>query len=124
MNEENDHNTNILFLKKTVRSFCEEREWDKFHNPKDLSIGIITEASELLEHFRFKTYEECESIMKDAKERDEVALEMADILFFLLRMAQKYDIDITDYLLKKIEINGERYPVEKSRGRNLKYNEI
>ncbi len=120
-----DSTTNLEFLKERVREFCEARDWDQFHNPKDLAIGTITEAAELLEIFRFKSEREGEELMKDAEARDEVAMEMADVLFMLLRLAQKYGFDLTQSLLRKLAINEERYPVEKARGgRNVKYNKL
>lgn len=106
-----------------VRRFCEERDWDKFHDPKDLAIGMVTESSELLELFRFKSDEECRAIIDDVRSQD-VRDELADVFYFVLRFAQKNDIDLYDALSRKIERNREKYPVEKSRGSNRKYDEL
>ena len=103
--------------------FCKERDWDQFHTPKDISIGIITEASELLEHFRFKTDEEMEQMLSDAGKRTAIAEELCDVLYFVLRFAQKYNFDISTEFVRKMSINEQKYPVEKSRGSNKKYME-
>lgn len=119
-----DHQTNIQELKNKVQKFCEERDWDQFHNPKDLAIGLITEASELLEHFRYKSDEEMKEIMKNPKKFQEVSEEAADILYMLLRFCQMNNIDLTTAFNKKLEKNYEKYPIEKSKGSNKKYNEF
>jgi len=75
-----DKKSSLQDLKEKVKTFCEERDWDQFHNPKDLAIGIITEASELLEHFRFKSKNEVKSMLNSNK-RNEINEEIADILF-------------------------------------------
>ena len=114
----------ISDMQSKVRTFCEERDWDQYHNPKDLSIGIITEASELIEHFRFKSLEEMDSIMQDCHKRTEIAEELSDILFFILRFAQKYDFNLVDEFARKMSINEAKYPIEKSKGLNKKYSEV
>lgn len=106
-----------------VRQFCEERDWDQFHNPKDLAIGISTEASELLELMRFKTPEECAEMLSDPVRSEEVRNELADVFYFILRFAQMNGIDLYDALEDKLRLNGEKYPVGKSRGCNKKYSE-
>ena len=118
-----DSDTSVHELKEKVRKFCEDRDWDQYHNAKDLAIGVITEASELLEHFRFKSGKEVEEMLNSPK-REEIAEEMADVLYFLLRLAQRYDIDLVTELNKKMEKNEKRYPVEKARGKNKKYTEL
>lgn len=119
-----DRDTNIEELKEKVKKFSEEREWDIYHNAKELSIGIITEASELLEQFRFKSETEVENMFKDIKKRGEITEEMADVFYFLLRLAQRYNIDLDDELKKKMVKNKNKYPIEKSKGSNKKYNEF
>ena len=117
-----DNKTTIQELKEKVKKFCEDRDWDKYHNPKDLAIGIITEASELLEHFRFKSEEDIKQILKYKKQ--ELSEELADVFYFVLRLAQRYDIDLATELEKKLKKNESKYPVNKSKGSNKKYNEI
>ena len=119
-----DHKTNINELKEKVKVFCEEREWDQFHNPKELAIGIVTESAELLDHFRFKSEKEIEIMFKDEKKRQEICEEIADIFYFTLRLSQRYDIDLSTELIKKLEKNEKRYPVEKAKGSNKKYTEL
>ncbi len=117
-----DKQRTILELKELVQQFCEERDWDQFHNAKELAIGIVTEASELLQHFRFKTPEEVDALFESAR-RNEIESEVADVLYFLLRLAQLYQIDLSTALEKKIEQNHKKYPVEKAKGSNKKYSE-
>ncbi len=119
-----DSKTNVHEMKEWVRKFSEIRDWDQYHNAKDLAIGIITEASELLEHFRFKSKEEVEEMFKSTEKREALSEEMADVLYFLLRLAQRYDIDLATELNKKLEKNEKKYPVEKARGQNKKYTEL
>ena len=119
-----DSTTTIADLKARVRVFCESREWDVYHGAKDLAIGIITEASELLEHFRFKTETEAERLMNDRNARAMVSDEIADVIFFLVRLCQKYNFDLTTALNAKIEKNEVRYPVDKAKGCNKKYTEF
>ena len=118
-----DCKTSIHELKEKVRAFCEDRDWDQFHNAKELAIGIVTEASELLEHFRFKSEEQVNEMFKNKKKKQELTEEMADVLYFLLRLAQIYNIDLTTELDNKIKKNNEKYPVEKVKGCNKKYSE-
>ncbi len=106
-----------------VKHFCEARDWDQFHNPKDLAIGLSTEANELLDLFRFKTEEQMKEMMKSDEKRVRISEEVSDILFFLLRFAQMYDFDLEKGLDQKIMKNDAKYPVETVRGNNLKYNE-
>jgi len=107
-----------------VKKFSVERDWDQFHNAKDLAIGIVTEASELLEMFRFKSEREVESILKDPKTAREVQDELADVFYFALRLAQKYGIDVSTALRKKIDENARKYPVRRAKGSNKKYTEL
>ncbi len=119
-----DTKTNFQDIKERIKKFCEERDWDQYHNAKDLAIGIITESSELLKHFRFKSEKEVEEMFKNPEKRKEITGEMADVLFFLFRLAQKYNIDIVTEFNKKIEENEKKYPVNKSRSSNKKYSEL
>ncbi|MGM5484057.1 MAG: nucleotide pyrophosphohydrolase [Nanobdellota archaeon] len=119
-----DNKTSINELKEKVRIFCEDRDWDQFHNAKDLAIGISTEASELLEHFRFKSEKQVDEMFESDSKKPELTEEMADILYFLVRLAQRYDIDLTTELDNKIKKNNEKYPVEKAKGTNKKYSEL
>lgn len=111
-------------LKKIIQDFCEERDWDQYHNPKDLAIGLSTESNELLDLFRFKTNEQMVVMLNDGKKREEISDEIGDIFFFLLRFSQMYDIDLTEAVEHKLKKNNYKYPVEKAKGMNKKYNEF
>ncbi len=117
-----DNLCSIYNLKEVVKTFCELRDWTQFHDPKELSILISTEAGELLQIFRFKDKEQMLNLLESSK-RESVEDELADILFGLLRFAQLYDIDLSDALYRKIKKNNEKYPVELSKSCNNKYNE-
>lgn len=119
-----DHKTNIKELKDKVQDFCERRDWDQYHGAKELAIGIITESSELLDLFRFKSEKEIECMFNSPEKRCRISEEMADVFYFLLRLAQKYNIDLASELHNKMEKNEEKYPLEKSRGSNKKYTEL
>jgi len=119
-----DHNTNISELKEKIKKFCDDRDWDQYHNAKELAIGVITEASELLEHFRFKSEKEVSEMFNNPSKKQEISEEMADVLYFLVRLAQRHNIDLTTELNKKLEKNEKKYPIEKSKGSNKKYDEL
>ena len=119
-----DDQTTVGELKKRVQTFCEERDWDQFHGAKDVAIGIVTEASELLANFRFLTADQSVQTFADPEKRVLIEGELADVLFFVLRVAQRFEIDLDDSLRQKLEINAARYPVEKARARNVKYTEL
>lgn len=110
-------------LQKLVEQFCTDRDWDQFHNPKDLAIGISTEANELLDIFRFKSEGQMKAMMSDDKKREHIEEELGDIFFFLIRFAQKNGFDLKTCLENKISKNNEKYPVESAKGSNLKYTE-
>ncbi|KAB2946444.1 MAG: nucleotide pyrophosphohydrolase (plasmid) [Candidatus Methanoperedens sp.] len=119
-----DSKTDLHELKEIIRTFCEERDWDKYHNAKDLAIGIAIEASELLEHFIFKSDKEVEECFNNTEKKEQISEEMADVLFLLLRLSQRYNIELSDELIKKIGKNVEKYPIEKIKGSNKKYTEL
>ncbi|MBW6442295.1 nucleotide pyrophosphohydrolase [Patescibacteria group bacterium] len=119
-----DSERKISELKEKIKDFCEVRDWDQFHNAKDLAIALSIEVSELLEIFRWKTREEVQDLFKDEKKKENIQDEMADILYFLVRIAQRYDIDLSEAFDKKMEKNEQNYPVEKSKGCHKKYNEL
>ena len=110
-------------LNEEIREFCDARDWEQFHTPKDLAIGLSTESNELLDLFRFKTREQQTEILTEADSRADVEDELADVLFFLLRFADLHDIDLEDALEQKLETNRERYPKAEYQASNRKYNE-
>ena len=107
-----DSKTTVQDLKRKVQKFCDDRNWDRYHNAKDLAIGIITEASELLVQFRFKSEKEVEKLFKSPKTRAAICDEVVDILHTILRFSQKYGIDLTAELERKMKKNGLKYPVK------------
>jgi len=108
-------------LQNEVKKFCEDRDWNQFHNPKDLAIGISTEANELLDIFRFKSINEIEHNFDYFLPK--VEDEIADVLFFVLRFAQMSNIDLGQALVRKLSKNSEKYTIERSKGNNKKYTE-
>jgi NTP pyrophosphatase (non-canonical NTP hydrolase) len=118
-----DDVTTLADLKAAVARFSDERDWAQFHGAKDLAIGIATEAAELLEGFRFQPESAVDGRMADAAVRGRVENEMADVLFFVLRLAQRYGIDVSRAFARKLAVNETRYPVAKARGSNRKYTE-
>lgn len=108
-------------LKIKLRAFAEERDWDQFHSPKNLAMALIVEAAELVEHFQWLTEEESKSLSPEKLQA--VEAELADILIYLARIADKLDIDLYSAAENKLRTNMEKYPAEKVRGLSKKYNE-
>ncbi len=97
-----------------LRKFAQDRDWEQFHDAKNLSMALIAEAAELVEHFQWLTPQQ--SMNLSAEKKDLVALELADIQIYLLRTADRLGIDVLDAVWRKIEINEARFPIEKVRG--------
>ncbi|MDT0670074.1 nucleotide pyrophosphohydrolase [Mammaliicoccus sciuri] len=102
-----------------INQFRDERSWRQFHNEKDLSLSISLEAAELLELFQWKSSEE---VVGNKQER--LAEELADVLIYSYMLADNLDFDINDIIRKKLKKNAEKYPVDKSKNRNNKYNDL
>jgi NTP pyrophosphatase (non-canonical NTP hydrolase) len=117
-----DRDTKIEDLKQVIRDFCEERDWGQFHSIKDLAIGAVTESAELLEIFRFQSETQIKDLLQNPQSRQDISDELADVFFFVLRIAQKYDFDLATAFAQKMERNRKKYPIEKARGQNTKYN--
>lgn len=109
-------------LMKIIDEFCSERDWDQYHSPKELAIGLSTEANELLALFRFQSDEQIMTMLKN--QREVIEDEIVDSLFFLLRFASLYDIDLLGALERKMIRNRLKYPVELSKGKNIKYTHL
>ncbi len=99
-----------------LKKFRDERDWEQFHNPKDLALAINIEAGELLELFLWKNAEDAN--------KEKVKQELADVLSFALLLADKYGLDVKQIILDKIKLNGEKYPVDKAKGTAKKYDEL
>jgi len=108
--------TDISEITEALIEFRNERDWEQFHNPKDLAVALNIEAGELLESFLWKSHEEANV--------EKVKEELADVLAYAFLLAEKYNFNVKHILLEKIKKNGEKYPVEKSRGTAKKYNEL
>lgn len=106
----------IRELMHEIDAFTQEREWDQFHNPKDLAVALSLEAAELLEAFLWKQPEEAKT--------DKVREELADVFNYALLIASKYGFDVAEIVREKLEKNARKYPVEKARGVATKYNEL
>ncbi len=106
-------------LIQQLRCFAKDRDWEKFHSPKNLSMAISIEAAELLEHFQWLTEQQSHQLTADKKR--EVAYEMADILLYLLQLADRLDINLIDAAQAKMVLNDAKYPAEHARGRADKY---
>lgn len=111
----------LMELRELVRQFVDERDWDRFHSPKNLAIALSVEASELLEPFQWL-------VSGDKSELGEAKLtavrhEMADVLVYLVRLADKMDVDLFQAVMEKMELNRTKYPADKVRGDSRKYSE-
>jgi NTP pyrophosphatase (non-canonical NTP hydrolase) len=96
--------------------FRDRRDWRQFHQPKDLAIGIMVEAGELLEHFLWKSPKEVDGIVQDPVKKGEVSDEIADVVIYALLFAERTGIDLPQAILEKVEKNDRRYPVEQVKG--------
>jgi NTP pyrophosphatase (non-canonical NTP hydrolase) len=108
-------------LKEKLRTFAQARDWDQFHSPKNLAMALSVEVSELVEHFQWLTQEE--SYIEDADRLLEIEHEIADILIYLVRLADKLGIDPLQAAFDKIAVNAKKYPAEKVKGSAKKYNQ-
>ncbi|RMD52423.1 MAG: nucleotide pyrophosphohydrolase [Nitrospirae bacterium] len=107
-----------------LQAFADEREWDKFHSPKNLVMALVSEVGELVEIFQWLTEKESEDIRDNKKMLQKVEEEIADIEIYLIRLSQKLGIDIEKAVLEKIEKNAIKYPVHLSKGSAKKYTEF
>ena len=113
--------SSLQTLKQAVRKFAEERDWVQFHSPKNLSMALAVEASEIMEIFQWLTQEQSRHLAED--KLAELEGELADVLIYLVRLADRLDIDLIDAANAKPAVNEERYPVDKVRGSSRKYSE-
>ncbi len=114
--------SDIKKLQKKIIEFRDARDWKQFHNPKDLSLSLVLEATEVMEHFQWKNTKEIEEYVKSHK--DHIGEELADVLYWVLLMAYDLDINITEALNNKMDKNEEKYAVEKAKGNHKKYTEL
>ncbi len=114
--------TDLNTLKHRLREFADTRDWNQFHSPKNLCMALGVEVAEITEHFQWLTEEQSRNLPRD--KLDEVTAELADTLLYLVRLADKLDIDLVAAATAKIELNGQKYPVDQSRGNAKKYTEL
>lgn len=112
----------IQDLRDKLRQFAAERDWDQFHSPKNLAMALSVEAAELLEHFQWLS--DADSAALAPEKRAKIGEELADVLLYLIRLADKLDIDLATAAAAKISVNASKYPAQKSRGSNKKYTEL
>ncbi len=108
-------------LQRRVADFAAARDWDQFHSPKNLAMALSVEASELLEEFQWLTEQQSRFLEPERLER--VRLEMADVLIYLLRLADKLDVDLPRAAADKLVLNEQKYPADRVRGDSRKYTE-
>jgi len=109
----------IQDMKEKLAKFVKERDWEKYHNPKDIAVALSVESNELLELFQWKNPEESFQLLKE--KREDVELEIADILHFLIEFSNITGIDLYEAFNKKLAINEKRYPKELVKGKSNKY---
>ena len=112
----------IELLQQRIIEFRNKRDWKQFHNPKDVALSLVLEATEVLEHFQWKNEKEVQQYVILHKE--DIGEELADVLYWVLLMSHDLGLDITEALDKKITLNEQKYPIEKARGSHLKYNKL
>ena len=112
----------ISELAAALRRFAAERDWEQFHSPRNLAAALSVEAGEVLEHFQWLNDEQSRSISAD--KRNQIALELADVLLYLIRLADCLDIDLIEAARHKIVINADKYPIDRVSGSSKKYTEL
>lgn len=113
---------NIKDLQKKVIAFRDRRDWKQFHNAKDVSLSMVLEAGEVMEHFQWKNKAEMAKHIKNHKE--EIGEELADVFYWVLLMSYDLKIDLAQALIKKITTNEKKYPIKKSKGKHTKYTDL
>ena len=114
--------TEIKKLTDKIKKFRDERDWKQFHNHKDMALSLVLEASELLEHFQWKSPKEINKYAKAHKE--EISDELADVAMYLFELADNLGIDLPEAMEAKLKKNALKYPVEKAKGKHTKYNKL
>lgn len=114
--------SDIKELTKKIKKFRDARHWKQFHNPKDVSLSLVLEATEVMEHFQWKKPKEIKEYIK--KNKREIAEELADVLYWILLMSYDLKVDIKKELEKKLVKNEKRYPLKKAKGKHTKYNKL
>ncbi len=114
--------SDIKNITQKIRKFRDERDWKRFHNHKDVALSLVLEASEVLEHFQWKSPQEVEE--HGRAEKDELADELADVAVYLFELADNLGIDLPQAIERKMKKNALKYPIAKAKGRHTKYNKL
>lgn len=114
--------SDLAALAMRLRQFAAERDWEQFHAPKNLAMALAVEAAELMEPFQWRSVADSETL--DESTQEAVALELADVLLYTVRLADRLGIDLNAAAWRKIALNEQRYPADKARGHSRKYTEL
>src|SRR5262245_53459888 len=114
--------SDFVSLRDALRAFAAQRDWDQFHSPKNLAVALCVEAAELLQNFQWLTDDQSTTLPEEAAVR--VREEMADVLLYLIRLADKLDVNLLEAAESKMQLNALRYPIERARGNSRKYTEL
>ena len=117
-----DSSTTVAALRQLINEFVDQRAWHQFHAPKNLAMSLAIEAAELMEHFQWLTEQQSGELPPAAKQQ--VAAELADVLIYTVRLADRLGVDLEPAVEAKIRVNAAKYPVEKSRGSAKKYSQL
>jgi NTP pyrophosphatase (non-canonical NTP hydrolase) len=120
----NDAQTTLQDIKDTIARFTAERDWQQFHSAKNVAMALVSEAAELMAHFRWSEHGQDAAVLDDAQSLRDIRHEMADVLLLLAEFANVAGIDMAQAVDEKMEINAQRYSVEKSRGTARKYDRL
>lgn len=113
--------SDLQILREKLRKFAEARDWEQFHSPKNLSMALMVEVAELMEHFQWLTEDQTANL--DTEKQAVVAEELADVLLYLVRLSDRLDVDLMEAALHKLEKNAVKYPADQVRGSSKKYSE-
>ncbi len=119
-----DAETSLQDVKNTIARFTAERDWQQFHSAKNVAMALVSEAAELMAHFRWSGPGEDAAVLGEARSLREIRHEVADVLLLLAEFANVAEIDMAQAVQEKMEINAQRYSVEKSRGSARKYDRL
>jgi len=111
-----DQTIRLSDLRRRIAEFAAAREWEQFHTPKNLSMSIAIEAAELMEHFQWLSNRDSQAAVEQAERRDEIADELADVVIYILELANVMELDVSSAVLKKLARNEERFPADEWRG--------
>ena len=124
MSNLSDEATTVAEIKSRVLAFARERDWEQFHAPKNLSMALAAEAGELMEHFLWASSEDSRETMNDPVKRQKIEEEISDVIIYALEFANMTGIDVAAAIERKMAANAAKYPVEKAKGRSVKYDEL